>query len=1127
MKTLKTNWLSFLLGILAVAVVIAAFIGLKLYIDEISSQPTDYSVTVSYSNPINFTYDLEDAVVDVKGTRLKAFESSVEVTGLSDIALPVGGELSGFVENAEIGEGSSIKYQLTTDYVNWYYYNGESWVLAGDCEDCYNSVAEVDGHISELPLESGSLRVRVLLESGKTTVPTLHSIEVKFKGKSMQLTGEEEDIRALFYLEAADEECGPCEGKVTYLQLQYDGGTAAQVRIVQVNGGDVIFDAEVQPNEIIAFDGTWDVNNSMGPEIEIFVDDVSNANVHTSCSVELTPGDVYGNFTIIAGTSSGGGAFCDGGSLPPVAENDFGTTPTGVPTMIDLLANDYDVDGIIIPSTTSVVSSASHGTTSINSTTGAAIYTPTAGYVGSDTFIYEVCDNDGLCDTAVATITITGGQCVVAYDDYDSTPKNTPVDIDILDNDYDPNGVVDPSSASVTSNPSNGTVSVDPVTGLATYTPATDFVGTDTFTYEICGGEGGTGNTQVNTCQASKTPICHATGSVSNPYTFLCVNASSIDGVGANDHTQHPGDIIPIGDVDGDGDTDVDDCNAAGGPCCDTAVVTVDVTALPPVAQDDSAVTEENTPVDIDLLDNDYDPDGSLVPSTTVVTSNPSHGSVTINPANGVATYTPNTGFSGTDSFVYEVCDNDGLCDTATVIIGIDANAPPIANDDYETTEENTPVVIDILFNDEDIDGYLVPSTVAILIGPSNGSVAINTTNGEVTYTPDYQFTGTDTFVYQVCDNDGACDDALVTIDIVSNFPPVANDDYEITNFETPVIVDLLDNDFDTDGVLDPATTTVLTSPSNGGVTINPADGAATYTPAVGFYGTDTFTYEVCDEDGACDDALVTIDVNGPPTANDDSETTLSETPVLIDVLANDTDPEDNIDPTSVTVTSFPTDGFVTVNPITGINTYLPDPGFYGVDTYVYQVCDTQGLCDTATVTITVLARPIAEDDSETTDENEPVDIDLLDNDSDPDGVLIPSTTTVLSGPANGGVTINPANGVATYTPDYQFNGVDSFVYEVCDNDGLCDTATATITIVPNTPPVAEDDSESTDAGVPVDVDLLDNDHDTDGVLVPSTTAVLSGPANGGATVNPVDGVATYTPDAGFYGIDIFYYEAV
>ena len=276
----------------------------------------------------------------------------------------------------------------------------------------------------------------------------------------------------------------------------------------------------------------------------------------------------------------------------------------------------------------------------------------------------------------------------------------------------------------------------------------------------------------------------------------------------------------------------------------------------------------------------------------------------------------------------------------------------------------------------------------------------------------------------------------------------------------------------------------------------------------------------------ASDTGSTTVLIANPPTAVDDAATTDEDTSVVVDVLSNDSDVDGNLDPTSVSVTSGPSNGSTAVDPVTGEITYAPEPDFAGTDSFTYEVCDTgsPALCDTAIVTVTVDEvndPPVAVDDGATTDEDAPVTVDVVGNDSDLDGVVDPTTVVVVTGPPNGSISVSPVTGAVTYTPDPDFTGTDSFSYQVCD-DGtpvLCDTATVTIDLQPvNDPPVANDDTAETDEETPVTVDVVGNDTDIDGAVDPTTVVVTSGPGNGTISVDPVTGEITYTPGPDFVG---------
>lgn len=201
----------------------------------------------------------------------------------------------------------------------------------------------------------------------------------------------------------------------------------------------------------------------------------------------------------------------------------------------------------------------------------------------------------------------------------------------------------------------------------------------------------------------------------------------------------------------------------------DTVTATVNE---PPVAADDAETTDEDVPVTIDLLDNDTDADGTLVPSSVSVITAPTNGTVSIDPATGAATYTPNPDFNGVDTFEYEVCDDDGLCDVALVTVTIIAVADaPVAVDDAVTTDPGTPVTIEVRTNDDDVDGDTL--SVTEHTQAANGTVSCTAT--ECTYTPDAGFTGEDAFEYTVCDASGRCDTATVTISVLGGQPSLPN----------------------------------------------------------------------------------------------------------------------------------------------------------------------------------------------------------------------------------------------------------------------------------------------------------------------------------------------------------------
>ncbi|MBL9124860.1 MAG: DUF4214 domain-containing protein [Planctomycetaceae bacterium] len=168
---------------------------------------------------------------------------------------------------------------------------------------------------------------------------------------------------------------------------------------------------------------------------------------------------------------------------------------------------------------------------------------------------------------------------------------------------------------------------------------------------------------------------------------------------------------------------------------------------------------------------------------------------------------------------------------------------------------------------------------------------------------------------------------------------------------------------------------------------------------------------------------------------------------------------------------------------------------------------------------------PVAVDDVAAGLEEVPLAIAVLDNDTDADGRVVPSSIQIVTQPANGTLSINPQTGVITYTGVKDFFGVDSFTYTVADNTGgRSNAATVSITLANvNDAPVAVNDVGKTLAG-PVVVDVLANDFDVDSPLLPASISILSGPLFGTASIDAVEGTITYTPPVGFVGGDILSY---
>ncbi len=508
-------------------------------------------------------------------------------------------------------------------------------------------------------------------------------------------------------------------------------------------------------------------------------------------------------------------------------------------------------------------------------------------------------------------------------------------------------------------------------------------------------------------------------------------------------------------------------------------------------------------------------------------------GAVAINDYNGTANASDSYPV-GTTIVTWTLTDASG--NTAECAMSVTVLGTPDAIDDNAKTPEKTPVGIDILANDIDCNN-LDNSTIVIINPPSNGQVAIITGTDSVTYTPDNGFSGADVFQYRVCNLDGLCDSAFVTVVVNSvNNPPIAENDINSTLVDTPVNGNVLTNDSDPDG--DPLTvnTTVVSNPLHGTVTIG-SNGSYTYTPESEYFGNDEFTYRVCDDGGLCDEAIVSIkiverpepNVNRPPVAVNDNTRGNIGTPVTGNLLANDFDPDND----SITVIAAPVTAPNTGNLVIngdGTFTYNPETGFTGIITFEYEIFDdgTPSLRDTATVTIRIEGT----DDTNTTyaiddmyEGNANGGIiagDVGNNDYDPEGDN--QSFSLVNGTGNGTLIFNP-DGTFIYEPNTSFTGTDSYTYTACD-DGTpqaCDIATVYILIEPEMllvdPPRAEDDSFTATCET-----ISGNTLENDAYVLDISVGLVSGVSNGALQFN-ADGTFDYTPGNGFIGDDSFIYK--
>jgi YD repeat-containing protein len=277
----------------------------------------------------------------------------------------------------------------------------------------------------------------------------------------------------------------------------------------------------------------------------------------------------------------------------------------------------------------------------------------------------------------------------------------------------------------------------------------------------------------------------------------------------------------------------------------------------PPVAVDDSYSVHGCGLLHVTA--NDSDPDNDPIAVNAFPTL-PTHGSV-FNQGNGNVTYCPNIGYVGADSFVYQICDPQNACATATVSVNV-VNQPPNGVTDFYNIH-GTTVIGPFLANDSDPDGDGITcggsGQNCILSFPQHGDLTGVATD-RWSYRPALGYTGSDSFTYNVCDDLGLCTPTTVNLSVNNNAPIAGDDQYMIPGPSTR-IGPLRGNDSDPDGdsISEP---NLLTFPQHGSLFGLTSD-IKLYNPDAGFAGTDSFTYQICDDLGKCSIATVTLYVIG------------------------------------------------------------------------------------------------------------------------------------------------------------------------------------------------------------------------------------------------------------------------
>lgn len=773
----------------------------------------------------------------------------------------------------------------------------------------------------------------------------------------------------------------------------------------------------------------------------------------------------------------------------------------------------------------------------------------------------------------------------IANHDIAYTLLNTPVVLLTFNNDaaLEPGKILSPSSLDTIAGlgSRNGTVTFNRTTGDITFTPRTGFIGIETYYYKICDNQSPAlcdmaiqtiyvlPNTPPNSTQAAddyRTSFSGVTiiGSVKtndvdpegNP-TSVTAQTTTLAGKGtlvlltdgSYTFTPVPGFFGPVA-------FPYTICDNQTPAAC--AMATLYILIKPFFPDPDVNITYVNVPVTGSVSTNDDAPPGTTYKNPLPRNTNPPGATIVLQPD---GTYTFRSENPGVYYYEIEVCAPGQTtgCTTRTLKITVlqvgelEVN-PPIAQIDIAYTLKNSPVVLKTTANDTTgmTGRSLNRASITLVTLPANGVSSVNTTTGDVTYTPNSNFVGVERYTYRICDNGSTplCDTAIQEIYIFDATIPnstQAADDYYTTFGGTKVSGSVITNDKDPQG--HPTTVTPQTTDVEGiGKLVLLADGSFEFEPDGNFSGPVSFVYEICDNQTpkACAKATLYILVKPRPKPTPDYNLTY----VKIKIEETDANVATNDILPSTFMPRYTLKAAIPGNPSndlpifnvdkSGKYTFLTNvKGLYEFDVYVCPsaIITPSDLCLESRLTINVLDfesplnPPTALPDFATTKKNVPVTLESLVNDApgNSGGLLDPFSVKIISNGRFGSGKVDDGTGNIIYTPLRNYVGYDTLTYQVCElnEPTLCDTTYQIIEIEPVSDPnfvQANDDHVNTFANRPVSGNVITNDSDPEGHNLTVNDSTYTWP-NKGTIVLSTNGSFVFTPVKSFYGLLTFKYD--
>ena len=708
-----------------------------------------------------------------------------------------------------------------------------------------------------------------------------------------------------------------------------------------------------------------------------------------------------------------------------------------------------------------IEANASHGIVTVNESN--VIYTPDENYNGTDFFTVSTTDSDGAKVTKVITVSVSSvnDTPVINIDSTLTTNEDNQSSLtfslrDVEDTDTNLRLIIEEM-------PSNGSLILD--TDNITYTPRENYNGTDTFTVSTTDSDGGkvTKTINVTVSSVNDTPMITIDSTLTTNednqsslnFTLMDIEDENltlnIEANATNGVVTISGESItytPNENYNGTDTFTVSTTDSDGAKVTKVIDVTVSSVNDAPVITIDSTLTtnEDNqSSLSFNLLDVE---DENL---TLDIEANATNGNVTINGNNVI--YTPNENFFGTDMFTVSTTDSEELKVTKTINVTVSSvNDTPLINiDSTLTTNEDNQSSLNFTLMDVEDDNL----TLNIEVNATHGVVTIS---GEsVTYTPNENYNGTDTFTLSTIDSEGAKGTKVinVTVSSVNDIPMITIDSMLTTDEDNQSSLSFTLMDVE-DGNLALA---IETNAQNGAVTID--GNRVVYTPNENYNGTDTFTVSTTDSDGVQVTKTINVTVssiNDTPqitidstlTTDEDNQSSLSFS--LFDVEDGDL---------TLAIETKAQNGAVTIDGNRVV--YTPNENYNGTDTFTVSTTDSDGAKVTKTINVTVSSvndtPQITIDSTLTTDEDKQSSltfslIDVEDTDL---------TLNVEENAKNGVVTID--GGSVVYTPNENFFGEDSFTVGTTDSDGIKVTQVinATVNSVNDSPVISVESTLSSD----------------------------------------------------------------